>query len=125
LVSTVIYSQELEPITVLNVPVEMMDHIEASGWGRALVKPKNEDDPPEYLVLQQRVLQSPSGLEFKFLYTHQEVLALGLAPEQLPGQKQLYQYMRSTLEKQRDIIKRQTKIINELRNGGLADDSGA
>jgi hypothetical protein len=123
LVNTVIYSQDLEPITVLPVPMQMLDHIEASGWGRAVVKPKTPDDPPEYLLLQQRVLTGPNGVEFKFLYTTQEVLALGLAPEQLPGQKQLYQYMRGMLERQRETITKQNKIIESLR-GPSADDSG-
>ena len=118
----VIYTQDLEPITVLDVPMHMLDHIEASGWGRALVKPKHPDDPPEYLLLQQRVLMA-GGQEYKFLYTTQEVLALGLAPQQLPGQKQLYHYMYGVLEKQRDIITKQHKTIERLR-GKSADDSG-
>lgn len=124
MVSTVIYSQDLEPITVLNVPVEMMDHIEASGWGRALVRGSKDKDP-EYLLLQQLVLRAAGGTTHKFLYTHQEVLALGLVPEQLPGQKNLYQYMHSALEKQREVIKKQNKMIDRLRNGGLADDPEA
>jgi len=122
-VNQVIYTQDLEPITVLDVPMHMMDHIEASGWGRAVVKPKHPEDPPEYLLLQQRVLLAPGGQEFKFLYTTQEVLALGLAPQQLPGQKQLYQYMYGVLEKQRTIITKQHKTIERLR-GKSADDSG-
>lgn len=120
--NTVIYTQDLEPITVLDVPMHMLDHIEASGWGRAVVKPTHPDDPPEYLLLQQRVLVA-GGQEYKFLYTTQEVLALGLAPEQLPGQKQLYKYMYGVLEKQREIINKQHKTIERLR-GKSADDSG-
>lgn len=118
----VIYTQDLEPITVLDVPMHMLDHIEASGWGRATVKPKHPDDKPEYLLLQQRVLMA-GGQEYKFLYTTQEVLALGLAPQQLPGQKQLYQYMYGVLEQQREIINKQHKTIERLR-GKSADGSG-
>lgn len=113
--NTVLYTRDLEPITVLDMPVWLQDAIERTGAGRIAVAGKGkgeklergelflEEAPPTMLV-ELKLVRDESGNVYKFFVTKDETLALSLAPKQLPGQVQMYQHMVRVIEKQREVI---------------------
>jgi hypothetical protein len=113
--NTVLYTRDLEPITVLDMPVWLQDAIERSGAGRIAVAGRGKreqmergelymEEPPPTMLIELKLLRDENGDTHKFFTTKDEELALGLVPKQLPGQLQMYQYMTRVIEKQRDVI---------------------
>jgi len=107
--NTVLYTPDLEPITVVDLPVWIQESIEKKGSGYILVTTKaNQEDPPMIMVRCKR-LQDENQVIHKFFVTTGEELALTIMPKWLPGQVQIYNGLMQVIEKQRATIKRLTK----------------
>jgi len=102
--NTVLYTTDFEPITVVDLPMWMLEHIEKYGTCKVAVKrPVTADfiekvavgtvEGPECVTIQQARLKWHDGSIKTILITKDEVLALSLKPEWLPGQRLQIQNM--------------------------------
>ncbi|NBW16055.1 MAG: hypothetical protein EBR82_49540 [Caulobacteraceae bacterium] len=102
--NTVLYTTDFEPITVVDLPMWMLEHIEKYGACKVAVKrPVTADfiekvavgtvEGPECVTIQQARLKWHDGSIKTILITKDEVLALSLKPEWLPGQRLQIQNM--------------------------------
>lgn len=105
--NVVLYTADFEPITVLDLPLWLLDQLERQGAVRiAAIKPptledlvKNPQDfePPETVAIRCEKLRWRDGTLKPILVTDDEELALSLRPEWLPGQRQAVQAYRQTI----------------------------
>lgn len=102
--NVVLYTTSLEPITVIDMPIELKDSIEKYGLGRIRVTSRNPEVKAEELVIYLYRLKDKRGTIFPFFITAHEELALSLVPQQLPGQLALHQQMLNLIDKQRAVI---------------------
>ena len=109
----VLYTKDLEPITVLDMPMWLQEEIERQGAGRIAIKGKNKTEDDTQLALQEQpptitveveYLTSEKGDVHKFFVTKDEELALGVVPCWLPGQLQMHQHMVKVIQKQRELL---------------------
>lgn len=105
--NVVLYSRDLEPITVLELPMWLQELIETQGLGKIAVKGKKQaesvEDPPT-ITVEVQYLTDEKGFSHKFFVTKDEELALGVVPQHLPGQLQMHQYMMRVIEKQKELL---------------------
>lgn len=92
----VLYTRDLEPITILEIPQWLLDNLEKHGrvrlavaepLQRVLSKDHNELEPTTLDIYSER-LRWRDGSVKTILITHNDELALALKPEWLPGQQQ-------------------------------------
>jgi hypothetical protein len=109
----VLYTKDLEPITVLNMPMWLQEAIERQGAGRIAIKGKTKTEQDTQLALQEpsptitvevQYLTNEEGYTHKFFVTKDEELALGVVPCWLPGQLQMHQHMVKVIQKQRELL---------------------
>lgn len=109
----VLYTKNLEPITVLNMPMWLQEAIERQGAGKISIKGKSKIEEDTQLALQEQpptmtieveYLQDDKGFTHKFFVTKDEELALGIVPQYLPGQLQMQQHMARVIQKQRELL---------------------
>ncbi len=95
--NVVVYTQDFEPITVIDLPVWLLDQLERHGAVRVAIQEPLSLKPPEELgeFYQPKVatiycekLRWRDGTTKPVLITHDEELALMMRPEWLPGQQQ-------------------------------------
>lgn len=96
--NVVLYTHDFEPITVLNLPVWLLEQLEQRGTVRVAVQePLNvklvqPTDPviysPKIVTIYCEKLRWRDGSAKPILLTDDEELALMLKPEWLPGQQQ-------------------------------------
>ncbi len=121
--NVVIYTLDLEPITVVDLPMWMLDHIERSGAVKVAVKrPITADfvervavgtvEGPECVTIQQARLRWPDGSIKSILVTKDEELALTLKPEWLPGQRLQVQNMEAAIGWLSKELKKQLRKNN-------------
>ena len=96
----VLYTTEFEPITILDLPIWLLDQMEVQGGARVAVylppelelETGNEIDPeqfkPEIVTIFCEKLRWRDDTLKTILVTPNEELALMLRPEWLPGQRQ-------------------------------------
>lgn len=92
--NVVLYTQEFEPITVLDLPLWLLDQLEREGAARvavmmpAMVAEEQIDyqGPPTVTIYCER-LRWRDGTVKPILITPDETLAMLLRPEWLPGQR--------------------------------------
>jgi hypothetical protein len=114
----VLYTQDFEPITVVDLPMWLLDAVEREGSVKVAVKrPITPDfiskvavgsvEGPETVTIEAKRLRWSDG-DTKLIYvTKDDVLALTLKPEWLPGQVlqvQNYTTAISWLSKQLKIL---------------------
>jgi hypothetical protein len=114
----VLYTQDFEPITVVDLPMWLLDAVEREGSVKVAVKrPITPDfiskvavgsvEGPETVTIEAKRLRWSDG-DTKLIYvTKDDVLALTLKPEWLPGQVlqvQNYTTAISWLSKQPKIL---------------------
>ena len=96
--NVILYTLDFEPITVVDLPMWMLDHIEKTGGCKVAIKrPITTDfvekvavgtiEGPECVTIRQARLHWPDGSTKSILVTEDEELALTLKPEWLPGQR--------------------------------------
>jgi hypothetical protein len=96
--NVVLYTQDFEPITVLDLPLWLMEQMERQGSARvAVMRPLQLSDlqntadipqPPDVVTIYCERLRWKDGTVKPVLVTNDEVLAMVLRPEWLPGQRQ-------------------------------------
>lgn len=107
--NTVLYTKDLEPITVLNMPVWVQEAIEKAGSGRIAVRGPQDGETVEELptlLIEVEKLQTKAGDTARFFTTRDEELALSIAPQWLPGQLAMYQYMQKIIQRQKQLLNR-------------------
>jgi hypothetical protein len=121
--NVVLYTLDLEPITVIDLPMWMLDHIEKTGACKVAIKrPVTADfiekvavgtvEGPECVTIQQYRLRWRNGDIKTVLVTKDEELALTLKPEWLPGQRLQIQNMESAIGWLSKELKKQLRKNN-------------
>lgn len=96
----VLYTQDFEPITILDLPLWLLEQLERQGSVRvAVLRPPKlvaPTDPvnfesPEVVTIYCERLRWKDGTVKPVLVTSDEELALTLKPDWLPGQRQRVQ----------------------------------
>lgn len=109
----VLYTKDLEPITILDMPMWLQEAIERQGAGKVAVKGKSktennsalaQEEQPPTITIELEYLCDERGMTHKFFVTKDEELALGVVPQYLPGQIQMHQHMVKVIEKQRELL---------------------
>lgn len=106
----ILYTRDLEPITCVDIPVEVQEDIQRVGLGKVPVLSKRDADPSEakYIYIKPvRILGVDNSL-LVFFTTEQEDLALAVTPQWLPGQLPLVQHWQKIIRKQQQELKRLT-----------------
>jgi hypothetical protein len=95
--NVVIYTEDFEPITVIDLPVWLLEQMERVGAVRvAVMQPPRltvSTEPPDYkqpqvVTIYCERLRWKDGTTKPVLITYDEELAMTLRPEWLPGQRQ-------------------------------------
>lgn len=117
--NVVLYTKDFEPITVLDLPIWLLEQMERHGSVRiAALKPPTLEDlakppdfsPPETVTIRCEKLRWRDGTLKPILITDDETLALSLRPEWLPGQLQAVQsYKAAIRELTQQLVKAMRK----------------
>lgn len=95
--NVVVYTDDFEPITVIDLPLWLLDQLEQQGAVRVAIQEPVPVTPPEKLgeFYQPKIatiycerLRWKDGSVKPVLITHDEELALMMRPDWLPGQRQ-------------------------------------
>lgn len=119
----VLYTQDFEPITVVDLPHWLLEAVERDGSVKVAVKrPITPDfieqvavgsvEGPETVTIQVRRLRWHDGSIKPIYVTSNEVLALTLKPEWLPGQRLQVQNMQSAVSWLGNQLKRLMRKYN-------------
>lgn len=106
--NVILYSTDFEPITVVDLPMWMLEHVEKYGGCKVAIKrPVTADfiekvavgtvEGPECVTIRQARLRWADGTIKTILVTEDDVLALTLKPEWLPGQRLQVQNMEAAI----------------------------
>jgi hypothetical protein len=103
----VLYTRDFEPITVLEIPMWLLDQLEKQGTIKIAVAPTlkslaetfSQEMPPmpEVIDIYCRKLRWEDGTLKTILITNNDELALALRPEWLPGQQQAINWYHRTI----------------------------
>lgn len=104
----VLYTKEFEPVTVLEIPLWLLEQLEKQGAVKIVVAPSlksvleaDQNDelppPPETISIYCRKLRWEDGTLKTILITEDDTLALALRPEWLPGQQQAINWYHRTI----------------------------
>lgn len=117
--NTVLYSTDFEPITIIDLPIHLLEQMERNGGARVAVqKPVTIEDltsgtavpkHPDILNLYCDKLRWRDGSLRTIVTTPDEELALSLRPEWLPGQLQAVHWYRDSLRDAVDVILKHRK----------------
>jgi hypothetical protein len=119
----VLYTPDFEPITVVDMPMWLLEAIERDGAVKVAVKrPLTQDfiervavgsvEGPENVVIRLAKLRWMDGTIKPIYVTDSEVLALTLKPEWLPGQRLQVQNFESAINWLSGHLKRLMKKYN-------------
>lgn len=115
--NVVLYTDDFEPITVLDLPTWLLEQLERQGSVRvAVLRPVQlEANPPlpvgsveglDVVTVYCERLRWKDGTVKPILITHDEELALTLKPEWLPGQRQRVQSYQQAIRSLTDSLVR-------------------
>lgn len=111
--NVVLYTTDFEPITVLDLPLWLLDQLERVGAVRvAVLQPPSwitQDDSelldmPDVVTIYCEKLRWRDGRLKPVLITPDETLALLLKPEWLPGQQQAINAYKQTIRELTDSL---------------------
>lgn len=112
----VIYSKDMEPITILELPLQMLEHLERYRHLNLPVYNNPDDEPPllqdnqpEYLQIFCEKIVWPDGTTKPILLTNDDELALSLKPDWLPGQQQAVNWYKGAIRHLIEQIQNQHK----------------
>ena len=106
--NVVLYTNDFEPITVVDLPRWLLDTCEQRGFVKISV-PQPTKSEPDMLVVKSKKIAWFDGSVKSFLTVDDEVVALALRPGWLPGQTQVVQMT------ERLIRKLHGKVIELMR----------
>ena len=89
--NVLIYSEDLEPITHIDLPWVAWEELQVWNQTHIQVRDPKHAQPPQVLHLELQWLPHPTGPK-AFVVTQQEQLALDLHPQPLPGQRRIWQW---------------------------------
>lgn len=126
--NVILYTTDFEPITVVDLPMWMLDHLDRYGGCKVAIKrPITQDfvekvavgtvEGPECVTIRQAKLKWSDGTTKTILVTEDDVLALTLKPEWLPGQRLQVQNYGAAI----DFLGRALK--KELKKNNLDDNT--
>ena len=126
--NVILYTTDFEPITVVDLPMWMLDHLDRYGGCKVAIKrPITQDfvekvavgtvEGPECVTIRQAKLKWSEGTTKTILVTEDDVLALTLKPEWLPGQRLQVQNYGAAI----DFLGRALK--KELKKNNLDDNT--
>lgn len=112
MVITVLYTKNLEPITAINIPIDVQEQIQQKGLGKLPVLPNKDakESEAKYLYIHPVSVLGFHKQVHVFFTTQEEELALAITPEWLPGQRPMVQHMQK-------IIYEQQKTLRKLSGG--------
>ena len=124
----VLYTHDFEPITVVNLPMWLLETLEREGCAKVAVKrPITADfvekvavgsvEGPETVTIEVKRLRWHDGSIKPIYVTKDEVLALTLKPEWLPGQVLQVQNFQSAIGWLGKELKHQLRKNNLDPNG--------
>lgn len=104
---TVLYTTDFEPITILDLPIWLLERMEREGGARVAVTPRltpellqNDEAAEPKLetvdILCEKLRWRDGSLK-PILVTPSEELVLALTPDWLPGQQQAINYYKRTI----------------------------
>ena len=118
----VLYTTDFEPITVLDLPMWLLDQMEKYGGARVAVPPSPQEmmramtsgEPPteprmDIVEIYCDKLRWKDDSVKTILTTPNEELALALRPDWLPGQQQAINWYKNTIHSLIDQLQRQFK----------------
>jgi hypothetical protein len=95
--NVVVYTEDFEPITVLDLPLWLLEQMEKQGAVRvAVMQPPKlmpatdsmaDYEPPQTVTIYCEKLRWKDGSTKPILITYDEELAMSLRPDWLPGQR--------------------------------------
>ena len=102
--NVVLYTNDFEPITVLDLPVWLLDRLEEQGTVRVAVQKPPGVSPdlvdfelPPIVTIHCEKLRWKDGTVKPVLVTNDDELALTLRPDWLPGQQNTIQSYRKAI----------------------------
>lgn len=102
--NTIIYTQDLEPVTVLDLPLWLLEEMERRGTVKIAVQEPPVPDPEQIDTVERKTVtlhcyrvQWRDGTTKAVVVTPDEELALLLKPEWLPGQRATVNQYRTTI----------------------------
>jgi hypothetical protein len=110
--NTILYTHDLEPITVVDLPVWIQESIESKGCAYILVKGRPPQQDPPVVRVECKRIKDEQQVTHKFFVTADEELCLTINPQWLPGQVQTYNGLTNLIQKQRETIKQLNKPKN-------------
>jgi hypothetical protein len=121
--NVILYTTDFEPITVVDLPMWMLEHVERYGGCKVAIKrPVTTDfiekvavgtvEGPECVTIRQARLRWVDGTVKTILVTEDDVLALTLKPEWLPGQRLQVQNYEAAIDFLGKALKRELKKNN-------------
>lgn len=120
--NVVLYTRDFEPITILDLPVWLLDRMEQQGRVRVAVKPPVQLPEPEQPVQLEADLQTvvleclrirwTDGNYKTIIVTQDDELALALKPDWLPGQRAQVNNYKETI----------TNLVNMLKKAMRPDE---
>lgn len=103
----VLYTRDLEPITIIEMPLWLLEQVERAGQVRVAVR----EPPQKMLIADPSELHQPETLDIyceklrwrdgsvkPILVVNNDELALALKPEWLPGQVQAIKWYESAIK---------------------------
>jgi hypothetical protein len=102
--NTIIYSKDFEPITAIDLPIEVLDSAERKGG--IMLALSGSTNPDRLIRIDCVKLQWVDGSQKPVLIAHQEELALLLKPDWLVGQRMVIRAYDRTLKILTDKIKK-------------------
>jgi hypothetical protein len=121
--NVILYTTDFEPITVVDLPMWMLDHLDRYGGCKVAIKrPITQDfvekvavgtvEGPECVTIRQARLKWNDGTTKTILVTEDDVLALTLKPEWLPGQRLQVQNYGAAIDFLGKALKKELKKNN-------------
>lgn len=114
--NTVIYTPDLEPITVINLSREQLDSAEKNGGIKLVIKTGENDSKYENksCIIFCKRIKLDEGTEKTLYITHDEEIALVMKPDWLPGQVYTFNSQRKMIDK---LINTITELKKKFLNG--------
>lgn len=102
--NTIIYSKDFEPITAVDLPIEVLDSAEKKGG--IMLALRGSTEPDRLIHVDCVKVQWIDGSQKPILIAHEEELALLLKPDWLVGQRMVIKAYDRTLKILADKLKK-------------------
>jgi hypothetical protein len=108
----VLYTTDFEPITVLDLPNHVLEHLETHTRVRIPILDNSGNRGPRNIVLELDYITWLDSTKKPVILTHDLELALELLPEWLPGQRAQVNQWQQHIDQLKQLLQR---AINQLK----------